>query len=105
MTGYIATSNVTAPFWWLKVYGSEATAEMRDYCTLEIQKRGKKTKTQTFDRIDIEKAELEGFCDNINSGNRFSIPKNELINVSSFLEACTLSSKSKIQIYNNFNHF
>jgi len=98
MTGYIATSNVTAPFWWLKVYGSEATAEMRDYNTLIIQERVKDAKIQTFDSIDIERAELEAFCDNIKRGNTFPIPKNEIINVSSFLEGCSLSCKSKSQI-------
>jgi predicted dehydrogenase len=98
MTGYIATSNVTAPFWWLKVYGSEGTAEMRDYNTLVIHERGKEAVTRTFNNIDIERAELEAFCDNIKRGNTFSIPKNEIINVSSFLEASALSCKSNTRI-------
>jgi predicted dehydrogenase len=98
MTGYIATSNVTAPFWWLKVYGSKGTAEMRDYNTLVIHERGKEAVTRTFNNIDIERAELEAFCDNIKRGNTFSIPKNEIINVSSFLEASALSCKSNTRI-------
>ena len=98
MTGYIGTSNVTAPFWWLKVYGSEGTAEMRDYNTLVIHERGKEALIRTFNTVDIERAELEAFCDNIISGNGFSIPKNEIINVSSFLEASALSCKSNSQI-------
>ena len=98
MTGYIATSNVTTPFWWLKVYGSQATAEMRDYNTLVFHERGKEAVIRSFDDIDMERAELEGFCDDIANGNGFSIPKNEIINVCSFLEASTLSCKTNTQI-------
>ena len=98
MTGYIATSNVTSSFWWLKVSGSEGTAEMRNYNTLVTHGRGKKPRIQIFNDIDIEIAELEAFCDNIIRGNRFSIPKNEVINVASFLEASALSYKLKTQI-------
>ena len=98
MTGYIATSNVTSDFWWLKIYGSKGTAEMRGYNTLVFHERGKDAITQTFDNIDIEKAELEAFCYNIEKGNTFSIPKHEIINVSSFLEATALSCKSNKQI-------
>ena len=55
MTGYVGTSNVTSPFWWIKVYGSEATAEMRDYNTLVIHSRNKLApKTLTFNNIDLE---------------------------------------------------
>jgi len=93
MTGYIATSNVTAPFWWLKIYGSEATAEMRNYDTLVLQERSKEALIKTFESIDIEKAELESFCDDINNKKLFSIPKNEIINISSFLEASLASTR------------
>ena len=108
MTGYVGTSNVTSPFWWIKVYGSEATAEMRDYNTLIIHSRNKLTpKTLTFNNIDVEKSELESFADNIKNGVKFSIPKNEIINVSSFLEAAILSCRSKTQIVidNNIREF
>ncbi|MDC0196309.1 Gfo/Idh/MocA family oxidoreductase [Gammaproteobacteria bacterium] len=98
MTGYIATSNVTTPFWWLKVYGSQATAEMRNYNTLVFHERGKEAVIRSFDDIDIERAELEAFCDDITKGKRFSIPKNEMINVCSFLEASALSSNTNTQI-------
>ena len=80
------------------MYGSEGTAEMRDNDTLVINERGKNELVRTFNKIDIKKAELELFCDNINRGNRFSIPKKEIVNVSSFLEASILSCKLNMQI-------
>ncbi|MAV87153.1 MAG: hypothetical protein CMM67_02790 [Rhodospirillaceae bacterium] len=95
ITGYVGTSNVTTPFWWLKIFGSESTIEMRNYDTLVLHERNQKPQIQTYSEINIEKAELEAFCDNITNGIMFSIPKNQMINVSSFLDASIKSSNSK----------
>ena len=95
VTGYVGTSNVTTPFWWLKIFGSETTVEMRNYNTLIVHERNQKPQIQTFNEINIERAELEAFAENIANGVTFSIPKNQIINVSSFLEASIKSSNLK----------
>jgi predicted dehydrogenase len=95
VTGYVGTSNVTTPFWWLKIFGSESTIEMRNYNTLIVHERNQEPQIHTFDEINIEKTELEAFSEDIANGVTFSIPKEQIINVSSFLEASIKSSNLK----------
>ena len=95
VTGYVGTSNVTTPFWWLKIFGSESMIEMRNNNTLIVHERNQKPEIQTFNEINIERAELEAFSENISNGMKFSIPKEQIINVSSFLDASVKSSNLK----------
>ena len=60
-----------------------------------MHKRNQKPQIQNFNAINIEKAELEAFSENIANGIKFSIPKDQIINVSSFLEASIKSSNLK----------
>ena len=68
---------------------------MRNNNTLIVHERNQKPEIQTFNEINIERAELEAFSENISNGMKFSIPKEQIINVSSFLDASVKSSNLK----------
>ena len=94
VTGYMATMNATTPFWWLKVFGTEATVEMRDYNKLVFWKRGENPEERLFDEVDLERAVLEAFCDGINGIKSYPVTTEEMINVSAFLEAAVKSKET-----------
>jgi len=94
VTGYMATINATTPFWWLKVFGTEATVEMRNYDKLIFCKRGGTPEERLFVEVELERAKSESFCDGINGIKSYPITTEEMINVSAFLEAAVKSKET-----------
>lgn len=94
MTGTLSTFNATTPYWRLKVYGTEGTAEMRGWTELAVHIRGEDQKVTTFDRVDIERAELEAFADTLANGTPYPMTYEEMAAVPAFLETAIKSHES-----------
>ena len=91
MTGGLDTYNVTTSFWRFKVFGTEGTAEMRGWTELAVHMRGEDPKITTFDKVDIERAELEAFADTLTDGTPYPMTYEEMAAVPAFLETAVKS--------------
>jgi len=98
MTGYLGTLNATTPHWQIKIFGVDGTAEMRGWRELIIHMQGEEPDITIFDKMDMERAELEGFADAVNGvasfPPRYPMTAEEMIAVPAFLEAAIKSAKT-----------
>ncbi|MEL0107463.1 MAG: Gfo/Idh/MocA family oxidoreductase [Rhodospirillaceae bacterium] len=94
ITGHLGTFNITASYWRLKAYGTKATAEMRTELELAVQKVGGKIEVKKFDKVDIERAELEAFADMLSGGKPYPMTYEEMAAVPAFLETAVKSHET-----------
>ena len=98
MTGYLGTLNATTPHWQIKIFGVDGTAEMRGWRELIIHMQGEEPVINIFDKMDMERAELEAFADTVTGVTsfppRYPITTEEMIAVPAFLEAAIKSAKN-----------
>ena len=94
MTGCLSTINVTTPYWHLKAFGTDGTAEMRGWTELVVHMRGHEPEVKIFDKVDIERAELEAFADTLTGGQAYLMTYEEMAAVPAFLEAAIKSSET-----------
>ncbi len=94
MTGCLSTFNATTPYWRLKAFGTEGTAEMRGWQELVVHMRGSDPEVKQFEKVDIERAELEAFADAVTGAQDYPMTDEEMIAVPTFLEAAIKSSET-----------
>ncbi len=94
MTGCLSTFNATTPYWRLKAFGTDGTAEMRGWTELAVHMRGNDPEITTFDKVDIERAELEAFADALTGAQDYPMTYEEMAAVPAFLEAAIKSSET-----------
>lgn len=88
MTGYMGTLFATPMLWTVRLFGSEAWAEMRDYSTLVIRRRDAQAdEVIELGPFDMERAELEAFAAACAGGPPFPLPTREAIHGVAVLEA------------------
>jgi predicted dehydrogenase len=87
MSGYLATLTATADIWRMQVFGSQGWAEMRGVGELVTKTLQDPPRTQRFDAVDIERAELEAFADAVECGRPFPVRRDEAVNNIALLEA------------------
>lgn len=88
MTGYMGTLFSTPMLWHVRVFGSEAWAEMRDYSTVVIRRKGADSdEVIELPTFDMERAELEAFAAACAGGPAFPLPTSEAIHGVAVLEA------------------
>jgi len=98
MTGYLGTLNATTPHWQIKIFGVDGTAEMRGWRELIVHMQGEEPVSTIFDKMDMERAELEGFADAVTGTApyppRYPMTAEEIIAVPAFLEAAVKSAET-----------
>lgn len=91
-TAYVSTLMATPRQWRLQVFGTQGWAHMRDHDVLDLCDADGKVRTQTFDPIDMERAELEAFAAAVAGGPAYPVPLDEVVNGVAALAAIVQSA-------------
>ncbi len=94
MTGTLATLHAATRFWRLHVFGSAGALEMRGETELLAYDLDGNVRRTTYDPVDKERAELEGFADAVAAGVKFAITPEEIVNTVAVTEAIAVSARS-----------
>ena len=94
VTGYYSTCFATPRDWRIQVAGDKGWVEMRDHEKLTVSMRGGSEEVTTFDKTDIERAELEAFARACTGGEAYPIPFSDIIHATAVLEAVVTSAKT-----------
>ena len=97
-TGYLGTLQATTPYWSLKIYGTEATLEMRGEERLVFHPRGGKATITNFNSTNLELAELEAFADAVSGVAPYPISTEDTLAIPTFLEAAIRSADIGVPI-------
>lgn len=92
MTGVLATLTATPRIWRLQVCGTLGWAHMRDHEVLDVCAHAGQVESQAYDRVDIERAELEAFARAVLGEASYPIPLEDSIHGIAVLEAIALSA-------------
>jgi len=94
-TGYFSTLFATPRDWRIQVMGDQGWAEMRGHERLTVKRRDMALEdVQNYDRVDIEKAELEAFAEAAGGGAPYPIPWADIVHATAVLEAIIKSGKT-----------
>jgi len=85
-TGYLGSLAATADEWRLQLFGSKGWAEIRNHTHLTVSIVGGGVESEVFEKIDIERAELEAFAQAVASNRPYPVRREEAINNVAFLE-------------------
>ena len=97
-TGYLGTLQATIPYWYMKLYGTEATLEMRGEGRLVFQPRGGKATITDFRSTNLELKELEAFADAASGVSSYPISSGEILAIPTFLEAAIQSAETGVPV-------
>ena len=84
---------VTPDYYRFQIFGTEGWIELRDDTQLTYQPRKGKPEVVTFERIDAERAELEGFADAIAGRVPFPVPAADAAHGVAALEAIATAAR------------
>ena len=93
MSGYLGTITTTARNWSLYVHGTKGWVHMRDHELLDVCLVGGEVETRSFEPIDMERAELEGFADAVAGKLVYPVPLDDVVHGVAALEAITVSAQ------------
>ncbi|MDA0240740.1 MAG: Gfo/Idh/MocA family oxidoreductase, partial [Proteobacteria bacterium] len=91
-TGYLSTIMATGEYWRVQALGSKGWIEMRGKDELLVSDLDKVVATRSFEKADIECAELEAFADAITGSTRFPVPPDDSVHGIAVLEAISKSA-------------
>ena len=86
-TGTFATLALAPRYWRVAVFGTDGFVEQRGHETLLFAPREGEGWSRTFDRVDIEAAELEAFAAAVAGGPAYPLPAEEAIHGVAVFEA------------------
>lgn len=86
-TGTFATLAFAPRYWRVAVFGSEGLVEQRGQDTLVFAPREGEGWTRTYDKVDIEAAELEAFAAAVAGGPAYPLPVKDAIHGVAVFEA------------------
>ena len=94
-TGYYSTIFATVRDWRIQIIGDKGWAEMRDHERLTIKLMDEEDQNLTFEKTDIERAELEAFASAASGGPAYPIPWTDVIHATAVLEAIIISASTQ----------
>jgi len=90
-----ATLFHTAPVWFLRVMGDGGWATVRGYDRLAVRRMGEEKETsERFEKLDIERAELEAFAEAAGGGAPYPLSVADAIRGTALLEAIVQSAET-----------
>ena len=92
-TALLTAIGVTPDYYRFQIFGTEGWIELRDDTQLTFQPRKGTAELLTFERIDAERAELEGFADAISGRVPFPVPAEDAAHGVAALEAIATAAR------------
>lgn len=93
--GYLGTMTATGECWWMRLFGTQGWAELRDEKTVVLRLIGETGDEVTeFDAGSMERAELEAFAEAVAGGAPFPVPNEHAIANVAILEAVVDSART-----------